>query len=71
MRRELTVYVRDPTDITEGRLSELVASCGVSLHEVRPLDELYGYTPHRIVAYGQGDELSSFSEALLASRMRR
>jgi len=56
MRRELTVYVRDPVDTTEGRLSELVASCGASAHEIRPEEPRHGFTPHVIVM--EGDQAS-------------
>ena len=45
MCRELTVS-RDPFDTTEGRLSDLGASCGASVHEIRPEESKHGFTPH-------------------------
>jgi hypothetical protein len=68
MRREIIAHTRDP--ITEDRLSELAASCGVSLHEVRVLEEKWGYLPHRIVAYGEADALHVFTLTLTYSDLR-
>jgi hypothetical protein len=68
MRREITAHTRDP--IPEARLTELAASCGVSLHEVRLGEVKWGYLPQRIVAYGESDALHAFSQALTYSDLR-
>jgi hypothetical protein len=56
--------------IPENRLTDMATDCGVSLHEVTPLDVKWGYIPHRIVAHGEADALHAFTQALTYSDLR-
>ena len=69
MRREITAHTRDP--IPEDLLSEMAADCGVSLHEVKPLEVKWGYLPHVIVAHGEAAVLGFFSTALATILLSR
>ena len=64
MRREITAHTRDP--IPEACLAELAHSCGVSLHEVKPLELKWGYIPHQIVANSKIDDESSLFVIVVA-----
>jgi len=49
MRREVTVFIRDPA---EARLSELVESYGAAVAEIKLEQQIHGYIPHRILIVG-------------------
>ena len=65
MRREMTVYMRDPDDHTRGRLQELITSCGASVYAISVEPDSYRYTPHRITVEGDDASLEAVSELFL------
>ena len=65
---EGTAHTREP--IPEAHLTEMAADCGVTLHEVRPLEVKWGMIPTRIIAHGKPDALHAFSQTLLYSDLQ-
>ncbi len=65
MRREITVFIRDPDDHTQGRLKELVTSCGASVVEISIEPDSYRYTPHRITLEGDEESLQYVADLFL------
>ena len=64
---EITAHTCTPS---EARLTEMAATWGVTLHELKPLEVKWGYIPHRMVVEGEAEALSVFSEALLSCDLR-
>ena len=64
---EIIAHTREA--IPESRVTEMASDCGVTLHEVLPQEMLYGYIPHRIVAYGEPEALHAFTQALTYSEL--
>jgi len=65
MLREMTVYIRDPDDHTEGRLQELITSCGASVHSICVEPDSFRYTPHVIALEGDDASLEAVSSLFM------